>query len=58
VCGKRVGCLFLVLNVGPLQVLVAHACYPSYSGGTDQEDQGWKLARQIVCETLPRKVPI
>jgi hypothetical protein len=26
-------------------VLVAHACYPSYSGGRDQEDRGSKPAR-------------
>jgi hypothetical protein len=24
------------------QVLVAHTCNPSYSGGRDQEDLGWK----------------
>jgi hypothetical protein len=27
------------------QVLVAHACNPSYSGGRDQEDCGSKPAR-------------
>jgi hypothetical protein len=27
------------------QVPVAHACYPSYSGGRDQEDRGWKPAQ-------------
>jgi hypothetical protein len=27
------------------QVLVAHICNPSYSGGRDQEDCGSKLAR-------------
>jgi hypothetical protein len=27
------------------QVLVAHACNPSYSGGRDQEDRGSKSAR-------------
>jgi hypothetical protein len=25
-------------------MLVAHACYPSYSGGRDQEDHGSKAA--------------
>jgi hypothetical protein len=28
------------------QVLVAHACNPSYSGGKDQEDRGTKPARE------------
>jgi hypothetical protein len=28
----------------PGQVLMAHACNPSYSGGRDQEDQGSKPA--------------
>jgi hypothetical protein len=37
-------------------VLVAHTCNPSYSGGRDQEDRGWKPA-QIVLETLTRKYP-
>jgi hypothetical protein len=27
------------------QVLVAHICNPSYSGGRDQEDRGWKPAQ-------------
>jgi hypothetical protein len=26
--------------------LVAQACHPSYSGGRDQEDRGWKPARE------------
>jgi hypothetical protein len=26
------------------QLLVAHVCNPSYSGGRDQEDQNWKPA--------------
>jgi hypothetical protein len=37
------------------QALVAHACYPSYSGGRDQEDCGSKPVRQIVCKTLSQK---
>jgi hypothetical protein len=27
------------------QAPVAHACNPSYSGGRDQEDRGWKPAQ-------------
>jgi hypothetical protein len=38
------------------QVLVAHACNPSYSRGRDQEDLGLKSV-QIVRETLSRKNP-
>jgi hypothetical protein len=37
------------------QALVAHACNPSYSGGTDQEDRGLKPVQAIVRKTLPRK---
>jgi hypothetical protein len=36
------------------QVLVAHVCSPSYSGGGDQEDFSLKLG-QIVQETLSRE---
>jgi hypothetical protein len=32
------------LKLTPSQVLVAHACNPSYSGGRDQEDRGLKPA--------------
>jgi hypothetical protein len=31
-------------NIFPVQVLVAHACNPSYSGGRDQEDRSSKPA--------------
>jgi hypothetical protein len=34
------------------QVLVAHACNPSYSGNRDQEDHSLKSAWAIVRETL------
>jgi hypothetical protein len=34
------------------QVLVAHTCNPSYSGGRDQEAHGLKAAQEIVCKTL------
>jgi hypothetical protein len=37
------------------QALVAHASNPSYSGGRDQEDHGWKPDRAIVWETLSWK---
>jgi hypothetical protein len=37
------------------QVLVAHTCNPSYSGGRDQEDL---CPGQIVQETLSRKNPL
>jgi hypothetical protein len=33
-----------LLKVGSSQVLVAHACNPSYSEGRDQEDPGSKPA--------------
>jgi hypothetical protein len=36
---------------------VAHACNPSYSVGSDQEDRNSKPAGQIVHETLSRKYP-
>jgi hypothetical protein len=36
-------------------VPVAQGCNPSYSGGRDREDWGFKSARQIVCETLSPK---
>jgi hypothetical protein len=39
------------------QVLVAHTCNPSYSGGRDQEDQGSKSTQQIVLKTLSQKKP-
>jgi hypothetical protein len=35
----------------PNWVLVAHTCDPSYSGGREQEDFGWKPA-QANRETL------
>jgi hypothetical protein len=37
------------------RALVAHAFNPSYSGGKDQEDRGWKPACEIVYETLFKK---
>jgi hypothetical protein len=37
--------------------LVAHTYNPSYSGGRDQEDHGWKLVHIRVWETLSRKYP-
>jgi hypothetical protein len=43
---------------GSSKALVAHACNPSYSGGSNQEDRGSKPAwanRQTVRETLPQK---
>jgi hypothetical protein len=36
--------------------LVAHACNPSYSGGTDQEDRSLKPAQANSHETLSRKI--
>jgi hypothetical protein len=33
------------------QTLVAQAYNPSYLGGRDWEDLGWRPARQIVCKT-------
>jgi hypothetical protein len=35
------------------QVLVAHTCNPSYSGGRDQEDQGSKPARSNSLQEDP-----
>jgi hypothetical protein len=35
---------FLNAKVVPNQVLVTHACNPSYSGGTDQKDSDLKPA--------------
>jgi hypothetical protein len=32
-----------------LEALVAHACNPSYSGNSDQEDHGSKLAPGSIC---------
>jgi hypothetical protein len=43
---------FYTINGG--QVLVVHACNPSYSEGRDWEDQGLK---QIVHEIVSRKNP-
>jgi hypothetical protein len=43
-----------------LQLVVAHACNSSYSGGRDQEDRSSKpnvFHRQIVFETLSQKNP-
>jgi hypothetical protein len=43
------------------QVLVGHNCYPSYSGGRDQEDHGLKPAwanssvRPYLEKTLHKK---
>jgi hypothetical protein len=37
------------------QAPVVHACNPSYIGGRDQEDLGWKPARRIVLKTLSQK---
>jgi hypothetical protein len=37
------------------QELVAHTCNPSYSGGTDQEDQGSKPAWAIVLRPYLEK---
>jgi hypothetical protein len=34
------------------QVLVTHACNPSYSGGRDQEDCGLKLGRANSLQDL------
>jgi hypothetical protein len=36
--------VFNFLLILGLQVLMAHACNPSYSGGRDQEDGGFKAA--------------
>jgi hypothetical protein len=41
--------------MSPSQALVAHDCNPSYSGGREREDQGWKPASQIVHRTLSQK---
>jgi hypothetical protein len=38
-------------------VPVVHACNPSYSGGRDQEDHGWKPA-QANLRNLIWKIPI
>jgi hypothetical protein len=49
----------LITNIS--QVLVAHTCNPSYSGGRDQEDYGWKptwansLRDPISKKTLHKK---
>jgi hypothetical protein len=40
------------------QVLVAHACNPSYSGGRDQEDQGLKPAQANSSQDPISKIPI
>jgi hypothetical protein len=40
------------------QVLVAHACHPSYSGGRDQEDHGSKPAQVHSSQDLILKKPI
>jgi hypothetical protein len=46
---------YLIKNGIFSQVPMAQAtCYPSYSGGRDQEDYSLK-PRQIVCETLSGK---
>jgi hypothetical protein len=42
-------------QLAPSQVPVAHTCNPSYSGGRDQEDHGWKPPGQIVFETLTQR---
>jgi hypothetical protein len=39
-------------------VPVAHACNPSYSGGTDQEDRGSKLAWANSLKDSTSKTPI
>jgi hypothetical protein len=36
-------------------VLVVHACTPSYSGGRDQENQGWKPAQANSSQDLISK---
>jgi hypothetical protein len=40
------------------QVLVAHACNPSYSGGRDQEDHSSKPARANSLQDPISKKPI
>jgi hypothetical protein len=42
-------------NVSKGQVLVAHACNPSYSGGRDQEDRGLKAAQANVLRDSTQK---
>jgi hypothetical protein len=37
---------------------VAHAYSPSYSGGSDQEYHGSKLAKAFFFETLSWKIPL
>jgi hypothetical protein len=39
------------------QVLVAHTCNPSYSGGRDQEDHGSKTAQADSSQDLISKKP-
>jgi hypothetical protein len=38
------GKLGVLPGINPSMQPVAHACNPSYSGGRDQEDHGWKPA--------------
>jgi hypothetical protein len=42
------------------QALVAYACHPSYSGGRDQKDHGFKPARanSSMRPSLSRKNPL
>jgi hypothetical protein len=47
-------CICLIKSIR-IQMLVAHACNPSYSGGTDQEDHGSKPAQAKIPETLSQK---
>jgi hypothetical protein len=51
---------FKILIANILYILIvqpaAHACYPSYSGGRDQEDQGSKPAQgNSSCDPILKK---
>jgi hypothetical protein len=39
-----------IRNLLNSQVLVAHTCNPSYSGGREQEDQSSKLAYETLSQ--------
>jgi hypothetical protein len=41
-------------TICPCQALVAHACHPSYSGGSDQEDCGLKPAQANSSQDLEK----
>jgi hypothetical protein len=55
--GKRNNCTY-TKKLGISQVLVAHACNPSYSGCRDQEDQSLKPAPANSSQYFISKKPI